>query len=680
MLCQHCLKSIEAVSEDFHPADPHHKSSDILHYSWSQLCDSVFEEECWLCEKLWESMEDQLDDSQIFLTMSVSYNKLPYITFRTKKHHGLDLHLLRFSTEGGDLEASRRLESASAPTLTMQNTGLWNHWYHTCLESHAKCRGSYHKLQPFAPDRLVKILATHDKKTFNWRLVHRTDIGNVEYLTLSHCWGASGHISLTKENYASFLGPTPDSQLPKTFQHAISITLSLGFSYIRIDSLCIIQDDVNDWKAQASMMGAVYENACCNIAATWAANGNDGCFTTRESRIITLKLGHDQSRDYHLYPGYLYLDEIAEAPLNKRGWVAQERFLAKKQLSFAKSQVYWECRELTASEEFPAGYPTELKMWYDIPHNLAAPPSGHLAKPTLDFEVEGDQREAWAALVDFYSGCKFSRKSDKMIALAGLAEKMKCATKDVYLAGHWRKGLERQLCWKTDDDVRPRFNRFRTPTYLAPTWSWASVDGPVMSDSRYYMEWEHLSCIEVQDVSVHSEHLSGLHSFVASSLVLRGIAVSARARRRRKSKRYAGTLNSDDWELRSIGLNSSDCSITAGTKAEVGIVWDENLSSSGVDSDRWPSFLEERDSSFLCMFVYIDTSSDCYVTGLVLRRLPSAKDEVTYVRMGIFYESDGTLFELLPDRLKLSARNSVVEDINLDAADLAGFVHTVTIV
>jgi hypothetical protein len=674
MLCQHCLKSIKAVSEDFHDADPDHKSSDILHHSLSQLYQSVVEG-CWLCRKLWESMPDLLEDSQILLTMSTTYNKLLCITLGTKKHHGFELFLWRVSTEGEDLDASKRLKVASAPTLAMQNTELWSHWYRTCLESHGKCRGSNYELQPFAPDRLVQILVTDDKKTFKWRLVHRTDIGNVDYLTLSHCWGASGHTSLTKENYATFLGPTPDSQLPKTFQHAIAITFSLGFRYIWIDSLCIIQDDPDDWKAQASMMGAVYKNASCNIAAAWGANGDDGCFTSREPRTITLKLKNHPFREYDVYPATLYFTDITEAPLNTRGWVAQERSLARKQLSFAKSQVYWECRELVASEQFPAGIPTELKSYN--PYNQAAPPSGHLGKPTLDYTMQEDQREAWAALVDFYSGCNFSRTSDKMIALAGMAEEMRCANKDFYLAGHWKKELETQLCWGTDYDVRRKVNRFRISTYLAPTWSWASVDGPVISDQRYSIpDLQYLSCIKVQNASVHLEHLSGLHSFVSSSLVLRGIALWARAMRINKPTSY---LDDDDWEFRFSGFDSSPCSRPTGTKVHVSIIWDENMSTSAVGPDRWPSFLEERSSNLLCMFVYIDTQSKPAVNGLVLRRLPTVNDKVTYVRMGKFSDW-GELLDLLPARLKYLVGHSVAGAIDLEDAGLADLVHTVTIV
>ncbi|KAF2690627.1 HET-domain-containing protein, partial [Lentithecium fluviatile CBS 122367] len=351
-------------------------------------------------------------------------------------------------------------------------------WLRTCTTSHEECRGLANKTPSFAPDRLVEISTNDEGESFMWRLVCPADIGNVQYLTLSHCWGLSPHTSLTRDNYSAFLEPTPDSELPKTFRHALSITFSLGFHFIWIDSLCIVQDDQKDWETQASMMGSVYKHASCNIAATWAADGDDGCLVPRKPWTMTLNHELGQLDEYLVTHSYPYQENIWEAPLNKRGWVAQERFLAKKQLSFAKDQVYWECKELVASEQFPEGPPRELGHTF---HVMASRSSDELRKPTLDFTVEAERRKAWSELVNFYSDCKLSKMSDKLIALAGLAEEMRLATGDYYLAGLWKKDLEKQLCWNTtvQPGRRHKVNRSRIPYYLAPSWSWASLDGPV---------------------------------------------------------------------------------------------------------------------------------------------------------------------------------------------------------
>ncbi|KAH6677171.1 hypothetical protein B0J14DRAFT_475992, partial [Halenospora varia] len=58
--------------------------------------------------------------------------------------------------------------------------------------------------------------------------------------------------------------------LSKTFVDAISITRFMGIRFLWIDSLCIIQDSVDDWEIESSLMDYVYENATINIAATAA--------------------------------------------------------------------------------------------------------------------------------------------------------------------------------------------------------------------------------------------------------------------------------------------------------------------------------------------------------------------------------------------------------------------------
>lgn len=188
-------------------------------------------------------------------------------------------------------------------------------------------------------------------------------------------------------------------------------------------------------------MGSIYKNAACNIAATWAEDGDDGCFRRQAPRTLELKSRLGQSAKYRVDMATLYYDEIMEAPLNERGWVTQERFLAKRQLNFAKSQVYWECGELVASEQYPEGIPKRLRD--HSPYNQAVSPTG---KPTMNPTNKRDIREVWAALVDSYSESRFSELSDKMIALAGLAGEVRKQTNDTYRAGLWEQDLEVQLC------------------------------------------------------------------------------------------------------------------------------------------------------------------------------------------------------------------------------------------
>jgi len=70
------------------------------------------------------------------------------------------------------------------------------------------------------------------------------------------------------------------ASMPLAFQHAIMVTRRLGFRYIWIDSLCIIQDSKQDWKEQAAKMQHVYEGAILTIAADAGDNSTSGLTCT----------------------------------------------------------------------------------------------------------------------------------------------------------------------------------------------------------------------------------------------------------------------------------------------------------------------------------------------------------------------------------------------------------------
>jgi hypothetical protein len=62
------------------------------------------------------------------------------------------------------------------------------------------------------------------------------------YAALSYRWGEkSSHLMLTPTTLAQLTNGMKLSDLPKTFDHAITAILRLGISSLWIDSLCILQ-------------------------------------------------------------------------------------------------------------------------------------------------------------------------------------------------------------------------------------------------------------------------------------------------------------------------------------------------------------------------------------------------------------------------------------------------------
>jgi hypothetical protein len=55
-----------------------------------------------------------------------------------------------------------------------------------------------------------------------------------------------------------------------------SFTLTRLVEYLWIDSLCIIQDSIQDWARESSMMEKVYQHAICTISADCAVGSSTG--------------------------------------------------------------------------------------------------------------------------------------------------------------------------------------------------------------------------------------------------------------------------------------------------------------------------------------------------------------------------------------------------------------------
>lgn len=71
---------------------------------------------------------------------------------------------------------------------------------------------------------------------------------------------------LLQENLEEFKIEVQLTQLPTKYKDAIRIARALGFQYLWIESLCIIQNSLEDWKAEALKMAAVYGRTSFNIS------------------------------------------------------------------------------------------------------------------------------------------------------------------------------------------------------------------------------------------------------------------------------------------------------------------------------------------------------------------------------------------------------------------------------
>jgi hypothetical protein len=266
---------------------------------------------------------------------------------------------------------------------------------------------------------------------------------------------------------------------------------------------CILQDSVEDWELQASLMEHVYGNSFFNIAAAHASDGRGGLFLERNPLLIksckvTARWFDDESVELYCSDLDGWKDNLEREPLCARAWVVQGKLLSPRICHFTSTELYWECNETCACERFPKG---RIHPW------------GPSYRPVVSFanlEMQSSHTYTdWVFIVKYYSRSNLSRETDKLTALFGIASRMRSSLGDDYLAGMWRKNLEYKLLWR----ARPFKGSFvessvtKPATYVAPSWSWASLNGTEISLTSYSDEFDNINLLcKVLHAEVRPKH------------------------------------------------------------------------------------------------------------------------------------------------------------------------------
>ena len=286
------------------------------------------------------------------------------------------------------------------------------------------------------------------------------------YSAFSHCWGKAKTIKLTQHSLADLSAGCLVEDLPTSYKEAIKASMALGIEHIWIDSLCILQESVTDWRHEAARMSDIYGNATLTICASAAAENSQSSFATRDLSLIPPVQVAAQWNEaeptvteaYFLVNEQSYETDVVQSPLASRAWAAQESYLATRKLCLTERQLWWVCKHVFACEAYPGGFPPSMHTYST--HN----------SPKWD-------PATWCDLVGQYSDCALTVPTDKLVAFSGFArdrlERLQTGKK--YVAGLWQEELPLALCWRTSETSPAH----RPDVYIAPSWSWASIDGNV---------------------------------------------------------------------------------------------------------------------------------------------------------------------------------------------------------
>ena len=216
-------------------------------------------------------------------------------------------------------------------------------------------------------------------------------------------------------------------------------------------------------------MASIYENAHVTISASSSPDGQTHFLRDRQLpifrpvKLLDWPTGDDHSTPVHarrcaflgIHRG---LGDPDSDPLEKRGWVLQERELSTRIISYSSFELQWICKTARYCEcRNGPEWPRPVSLWRVGNH--------------------ADTYGVWHYLVQEFSRLCLTFETDRLPAMSGLASKISKLTGSQYVAGLWKDNLVQDLCWTRDvwldgTETSPR-------CYLAPTFSWVSVCGRI---------------------------------------------------------------------------------------------------------------------------------------------------------------------------------------------------------
>lgn len=335
-------------------------------------------------------------------------------------------------------------------------------WLRNCDKLH-QCRPT----NRFLPTRVIDVGQSDNLSTI--KLHSRYACEAQKYVALSHRWGTGDawkQACLLRSNIQDRHLGFDTRKLPKAFQDAITVTQALRIRFLWIDSLCIIQDDPEDWATEARLMEDVFSSAYFTIAVS--SPKDDGFLTTRPPReFVTIPTGLD-GHYYICEPIDDFQGDVEENELNQRGWVLQEHALSPRTIHFTPKQAYWECGNGIRPETLARLLNSKAAFLGDA----------HFPKSSLKY-LKGGRIRLFEILYERYSKLAFTAKTDRAFAIMGLEKRLLKTFNTSGGFGTINLFFHRTLLWKRSEESS-NMTRIRYPFHQSvPSWSWMAVDGAI---------------------------------------------------------------------------------------------------------------------------------------------------------------------------------------------------------
>ncbi|KAF5971733.1 het-domain-containing protein [Fusarium coicis] len=521
-LCSVCLDFEQnyARPENFSKIDGDHFIMYVHHGSLQALKDSM-QNGCQLCKLLYNgyvytcyALRKEEDEGKSLQEIASLIDHLEpsrpqlHIVFKPSDQPPFDSHR--------ELPRGRMFTAAADFSLAKE-------WVTNCQNNHPSCQA----VPTGNPTRLLQII----DDTTSIKLVVTDPSQTYKYVTLSHRWGDFKPALTHRSNLQEHMHGIPVRNLPATFRDAVLATNKLGYQYLWIDSLCIVQDDNKDWEIECPRMSSVFQGATLTIAVPGAKDSSVGFLHKRPLhddpayQYCALRYRDSQGRPITTikiwYPGFhrskdapvdmddrlarvrdvcfphgqsQILGKEPESVLTNRGWVVQERMLSSRILYFGTYQMYFECSILTRDE-----------CTHDDSKDFSRLTS---IQPFSTWK----RSWWWSDFIREYSQRTLTFNNDRLPAISGIIHACKPPPGEVYLAGIWKSNLPEGLLWyvlnRKENTKDPIVAHMVNETgdnpsaivarqyYVAPSWSWASVNCKVGFEDYEFKRFGGVSALE----------------------------------------------------------------------------------------------------------------------------------------------------------------------------------------
>ncbi|KAI4859884.1 heterokaryon incompatibility protein-domain-containing protein [Hypoxylon rubiginosum] len=308
------------------------------------------------------------------------------------------------------------------------------------------------------------------------------------YAALSYVWGSAPVFKTLQGNIRDLMKPgaLASQQFPKTIRDAMSLARTLGFDFLWVDSICIVQDSPDDKAQQIGIMDGIYSRAHLTIVAAAGAHADAGIpglepgtrslpqRAVRVSDELTLAALHADSHR-----------GAAAAPWSTRGWTYQERLLSRRcLLSLPDGAVGYQCARAVWGEDYRAETPrlarcapmTEVALnrsWMD-------PGGGARERGSVNVRTRRTPylRE-YSRLVEEYTGRKMTFASDRLLGVNGVLDVLRRELGLRFVQGLPEAVFHMALLWQPRNRLKRVPKDERTGLPLFPSWSWGGWVGPV---------------------------------------------------------------------------------------------------------------------------------------------------------------------------------------------------------